>query len=290
MIRCPLFVPADSQKKLQKAIASNADCLFIDLEDSITPTNKQLARQQAKEFLQQQKNCNKLLYVRINDLQTQHFQKDLETIMTAKPHGIVLPKSQSGKDVAKLDTLLRVEEAKNNIADNTTRIVAIITETALAILQAEQYINCSKRLEALAWGGEDIIAELGVANKRDQQGNYTKLIEYAKIKTLLGAAAAKVRPLDGIYENFKDDKGLETEARQAYYEGFKGKMAIHPQQIDIIKKSFTPTQQEITTAKKIIAAFNENSNGKNFGTIALEGKMLDKPHLLQAQNILKEIP
>ena len=286
MIRCPLFVPADSDKKLNKAINTNADCLFIDLEDSVGANNKEMARQKAKEFVNDNKQNGKLLYVRINGFTTEWFQDDLKVVMAAKPDGIVLPKSQSGQDITKLDALLRVSEAENNIEDGATRIIAIVTETALGVLNANQYKHASERLVAMAWGGEDLVAEVGAKGKRDENGKYSEMIQFARIQTLLGAVAAGVQALDGIYDEFKDIEGLKKECKKSYFDGFKGKMAIHPDQIDVIRNQFMPSKEEIKMAKEIVKAFE---NDKNVGVVSLNGKMIDRPHLIQAQNILEEI-
>lgn len=285
IIKCPLFVPADSQKKLDKAINTNADCLFIDLEDSVVDENKQNAREIARQFIKENKQTKMKLYVRINALNTKWCEDDIKIIMEAKPHGIILPKSQSGMDVSKLDAILRVYEFKNKIEDGKTRIIAIITETALATLQAGQYKDASERLVAMAWGGEDLSVEVGAKEKRKKNGEYNDMLRFARIQTLLGAIAADVQPLDAIYDNIKDQKGLKKECEQAYRDGFKGKMAIHPNQIDIIKNAFTPSKNEIEKAQKIIKEFKKN---KNIGVIQIDGKMLDKPHLINAQNIIKQ--
>ena len=284
MIRSALFVPADSKEKLNKAMKYDADCLFVDLEDSVSLGNKEKAREIAREFVENNRNDGKLIYVRINALDSGESDDDLKTIMIAKPHGIVLPKSKSGADVTQLDAQLRVLEAENNIKDGQTRIIAIVTESAQAVLQTAQYRGASPRLEAMTWGAEDLAADIGVAEKRDGYGKYREVFQFARIQTLLGAIAANVQPIDGIYDDFEDVRGLKKECEEAVKDGFIGKMAIHPKQVPIINKAFTPAKTDVEKAKKIIKTFEKENNA---GVIAMDGKMLDQPHLKQAHNVIK---
>ena len=284
-MRSALFVPGDSEKKLTKALGSSADALFIDLEDSVAADAKDHARQLTNEFLQTAvaTKARPKLYVRVNAYDTGFTSADLSAIMGAKPDGIVLPKSEHGQDVTQLDAELRVHEAENGLNDGSTRIVAIITETAIGTLNAGTYRRSSQRLLGVAWGAEDLSADVGAPRRRHDDGTYRDLFRFARIQTLLGAVAAEVMPFDTIYPDFRDDAGLRRECQEAVYDGFLGKMAIHPGQIDIINEVFTPDAEEIERSQNIVDAFEKAGNP---GVLSLNGEMLDLPHLKKAKKML----
>lgn len=284
-MRSALFVPGDSERKLTKGLESGADALFIDLEDSVSLDSKAAARDTTTAFLKEQKSRKEipLLYVRMNAFDSGLWEDDLTSIMQAAPVGIVLPKSDHGKDVTKLDSLLRVHEAENGLGDGDTRVVAIITETAIGTLNAGTYRRSSQRLQAVAWGAEDLSADVGAPRRRKDNGAYRDLFRFARIQTLLGAIAAGVEPLDTVYPDFRDEAGLRNECMEAMYDGFTGKMAIHPAQVPIINEAFTPSADEIARSKQIVAAFEEAGNP---GVLAINGEMLDRPHLRKAQKLL----
>lgn len=283
-MRSGLFVPGDSSKKLKKAMESGADAIFIDLEDSVSQDNKAQARETSAGFLREieQETSRPKLYVRVNAFETELTETDLEGIMPAKPDGIVLPKSEHGQDVTKLDAMLRVNEAENSIEDGATKIIAIITETAIGVLNAGTYRRSSKRLQAVAWGAEDLSADIG-SSRRHDDGTYRDVFRYARLQTLLGAVAAEVEPLDTVYPDFRDEAGLEQECRQGKLDGFTSKMAIHPAQVPIINAIYTPSADEVARAQKIVDAFKTAGNP---GVLGVDGQMLDRPHLLKAEKLL----
>ncbi|MGI9366686.1 MAG: HpcH/HpaI aldolase/citrate lyase family protein [Rhizobiaceae bacterium] len=283
-MRSGLFVPGDSLKKLNKAMGSGADAIFVDLEDSVSQDNKVLARDISAGFLREvaQEPTRPLLFVRINAFETDLTDADLEGMMHAKPDGIVLPKSEHGQDVTKLDAILRVHEAENSIEDGATKIIAIITETAVGVLNAGTYRRSSKRLQAVAWGAEDLSADIG-SSRRQDDGTYRDVFRYARVQTLLGAIAADVEPLDTVYPDFRDEIGLEEECRQGKLDGFTSKMAIHPAQVPIINAVYTPSTDEVARAQKIVDAFKVAGNP---GVLGVDGQMLDRPHLRKAEKLL----
>lgn len=287
-MRSGLFIPGDSERKLAKGMNSGADALFVDLEDSVSLDNKENARKLTTGFLKEvQSEMNRpLLFVRVNAFETELTNSDLAAVMAAKPDGIVLPKSEHGQDVTRLDTLLRVHEADNDLDDGITEIVAIITETAIGTINAGTYRKSSKRLRAVAWGAEDLSADIGAPRRRHDDGTYRDLFRYARIQTLLGAVAAGVDSIDTVYPDFRDDKGMETECREGMYDGFTGKMAIHPAQVPIINEVFTPSEEEIARSQAIVDAFKAAGNP---GVLAVDGEMLDRPHLRKAQKLLARV-
>ena len=287
-MRSQLFVPGDSEKKMGKGLESGADCLFIDLEDSVATANKDAARKMAREFLSSARKADKrpLLYVRVNALDTGMTDADLDAVMPGAPDGILLPKSQGGADVQHLAAKLAVREAENDLPDGATRICCVATETASAIFGLASYRGASRRLSALTWGAEDLSADLGAETNRLADGTHAPVYVLARNMTLLAAVSAGVQPIDTVYPNFRDDAGFRRECIEARRDGFTGKMAIHPAQVPIINEVFTPPAAEIERARKIVQAFADNPNS---GVIGLDGEMLDKPHLERARKLLARL-
>ncbi|MEO0545885.1 MAG: CoA ester lyase [Pseudomonadota bacterium] len=284
-MRSALFIPGDSDRKLAKGLGSGADCLLIDLEDSVALDNKPQARAVALDFLKTASTepLRPLLYVRINAFDTALSDDDLAAVMPGKPDGIILPKSEHGKEVTKLDSLLRVHEAENGLDDGSTRIIAIATETAAGTLQAGTYGRCSRRLAGLTWGAEDLSADIGALARRRPNGTYRDPYRFARVQALLGAVAAGVQPIDTVFPDFRDEDGLAEECSEAALDGFTAKMAIHPAQVAIINATFTPSAEAVAEAERVVAAFEAAGNP---GVLALDGAMLDRPHLRKAKALL----
>lgn len=285
-MRSYLFVPGDSERKLEKALGTGADCLLIDLEDSVSPARKAAAREMTTAFLRQSAdaaNAPKLI-VRINALDTGLTEDDLDAVVGAKPYGVLLPKSESGADVQHLAALLSVREAEAGLADGTLRIHALIAETAAGVLAASSYRAMTDRLEAVTWGGEDLAADLGASANRAKDGGYLDAFRLARSLTLLGAAAAKVLAIDTVFTDFRDPEGLEAECHAAVRDGFSGKLAIHPGQVETINRIFTPSAEATAWARSIVELFAEA--GPDAGVLSLDGQMIDRPHLRQAERIL----
>jgi citrate lyase subunit beta/citryl-CoA lyase len=273
-LRSLLFVPGDRPDRMAKALGTGADALILDLEDSVAPAAKPEARRHVAEFLDA--NGNARLWVRINPLDGDEADKDLAAILPAYPDGIVLPKAEGGASVNELARRL------TRHGNATAQILAIATETPAAMFQLGTY-GGAKRLAGLTWGAEDLPAAIGAATSREADGSYTAPYEIARALCLFGAAAAGVAPIETVYPAFKDLDGLAEYAARARRDGFTGMMAIHPSQIPVINAAFTPTEAEIAHARAVVAAFEANPGA---GALSLEGKMIDRPHLLQAQRIL----
>jgi citrate lyase subunit beta / citryl-CoA lyase len=288
-MRSLLFVPGDSVRKLDKGLASGADALIIDLEDSVAPAGKEEARRVAAGFLAEVGRTAERprLLVRVNGLETGLIEADLDAVMPGGPDGVVLPKCVGGRDVAHLGAKLAVREAENALPDGSTRILAIATETAKGVFALGSFAGASQRLLGLTWGGEDLSADIGAEANRDEAGRYTDLYRLARSLTLLGAAAAEVEPVDSVFTNFRDLEGLALECREARRDGFVAKMAIHPAQVPVINEAFTPPPEAVAKARAIVAAFAENPGA---GVVGLEGEMLDRPHLKRAERVLRRVP
>ena len=284
-MRSALFVPGDDEKKLAKALGSGADALIVDLEDSVAYAAKDRARRVAAEFLRAAAGqvSRPRLLLRVNPFESGLTDADLDAVMPAAPDGVLLPKSLGGTSIQQLGVKLAVREALAGLADGATPIIAIATESARALFGMNSYCGCSPRLEGLAWGGEDLSADLGAESNRLPDGAYAGPYVLARSLTLLAATAAAVAPIDAVYTNFRDHEGLRAEAVAARREGFWAKMAIHPAQVAIINEVFTPTAEAHARACAIIAAFDAAPGA---GVVALEGEMLDRPHRLRAERIL----
>ena len=280
-MRSLLFVPADSERKLARGPQSGADALILDLEDSVVPANRPMARSQARDFLGSTGSAGFRRYVRVNPLSRGMVLDDLTAVVPARPDGILLPKCVP-EDLRTLDHYLSAFEAAAALSPGTTRIIAIATETPAAMFTLGDYAGMTQRLEGITWGAEDLAACLG-GNNRRSDGTYDDVFRLARSLCLLGAAAAGVMPIDTIYTDFRDEAGLATECAAAKRSGFAAKMAIHPVQIPVINNAFSAGEEELAWAHKVVAVFAENPDA---GTIALDGKMVDKPHLTLARRLL----
>jgi citrate lyase subunit beta/citryl-CoA lyase len=286
-MRSLLFAPADSAKKLDKALGSGADAVIIDLEDSITPERKAAAREGAASFLREavKSTSRPRLLVRVNGLQTGLTDDDLDAIVPARPDAIMLPKAEGGAAIVHADAKLTAREAIHGLDDGHIKIVAIATETAASLFLAGTYGNSSPRLFGLTWGAEDLSAELGAEANRDRDGNFLDPYRLARVPCLAGAAAARVDAIDTVYVDFRNDAGLRRECEEARRDGFTAKMAIHPGQVQAINAAFTPTSEALATARAIVAAFAATPG---IGTVGLNGVMYDRPHLARAMRLLKQ--
>ena len=270
-MRSLLFVPADSERKLDRARQSHADALILDLEDSVVPANRPAARSQARAFLNSTGSAGFRRYVRINHLASGVGLDDLVAVVPERPDGIVLPKCLP-EDVCTLDHYLSALEATSALAHGAIRVIAIATETPAAMLALANhahgaYVGVSARLEGITWGAEDLAAALGGHNRR-ADGIYDDVYRLARSLCLLVAAAAEATPIDTIYTDFRDEKGLAAECTAARRSGFSAKMAIHPAQIAVINEAFSVTEEELVWARKVVSVFAENPDA---GTLALDG-------------------
>ena len=283
-MRSLLFVPGDSEKKLERGFSSGADVVIVDLEDSVSSDNKAHARGVSAEFIASHRSeTRSAIYVRVNDLSTGLTDDDLRAIVPIAPDGIMLPKSNSGADVQHLSTKLRVHEAENGLPDGAIRIIPIITETAGGVLATGSYAGASARVTGLTWGAEDLSAAIGARATRDGAGRYTDVFRLARAITVLGAAAADVAAIDTVFVNFRDLEGLRAECLDAERDGFTAKMAIHPAQVAVINEAFTPSAEAVEHANAVVAAFRAAGNP---GVVGIDGQMYDRPHLRRAERLL----
>ena len=265
-----LFVPADSERKINKALESDADAIIFDLEDSVAPAQKEKAREILKHLPKRSNGPE--WWVRVNPLGSEFHKDDLKLIGSAYVHGIVLPKTESGADV------IQLAHRTGNIP-----IHAIVTETAASLFSLLSYRDPKSPLAAMSWGAEDLSAALGAASKFDPKGELSFTYKLARSLCLAGAVAAGVQPVDGIFADFKNESGLRAEAEAAARDGFTGKLAIHPAQVPVINAAFTPSGEDIRNAEEIVAAFEAHPDA---GVLSVGGKMVDRPHLVQAKRIL----
>jgi citrate lyase subunit beta/citryl-CoA lyase len=283
--RSLLFVPASEERKLAKGMGSGADLLIVDLEDSVALNAKPAARDLAAGFLRSHAGDQQrpLLYVRVNAYDTGLTADDLAAVLPARPDGIVLPKAGSGADALRLSTDLDRLEREAGISTGATGIIVIATETPAAVLQLHSFAGSTPRLKGLTWGAEDLSAAIGASAARDATGGFTGPFALARNLCLFAAHAAGVQAIDGIQADFRDTDALEREAREAARDGFTAKLAIHPAQVPLINAAFTPSESQIAEARAIVDAFAAAGGA---GVIAMDGRMLDKPHLEKALRIL----
>ncbi len=281
MTRSILFVPADSEKKLAKAASLGADALVLDLEDAVLPERKPLAREMMSAWLRAQPDRSGY-WVRVNDLASGELLKDLAAVIPARPAGIVLPKIRGPEDVATVGHYLDAFEVEHGLAAGSVRVAAVVTETPSIMLRmGELAKQAHPRLAQVIWGGEDLSAALGAGDPRTPEGAWRPMYEYARCQCLLIGHALGVEVIDTVYVNFQDPEGLRLACMASRYDGFTGRIAIHPNQVAVINSAFTPTEAEMAMARRIIEAFQAGA-----GAVSIDGKMYDIPHLKAARRLL----
>ncbi len=281
-MRSWLFAPGDSEKKMGKAADGPADIVLLDLEDSVMPENKPAARELVRDFLGSRDDRQRL-WVRINPLSSGETRTDLDVIMASTPGGIFLPKAEGREDVEMLDEWLTGLETTHGIKPGATKVAALVTETPKAMFHAGDYEG-APRLMAMSWGAEDLSSALGARIQFRPDGGYMPTYELARSLCLLGAAAAGVAPIETIQADFRDLDRLRERALMVRGQGYRGMLAIHPAQVNVINEAFTPSEEEIAHARAVVEAFAANPGA---GTVGLDGAMLDRPHLALAQALLK---
>lgn len=285
-MRSWLFAPGDSERKMAKAAEGEADVVIFDLEDAVAEAAKPAARESVRLFLSGRNDAERArLWVRINPLDGEHTRADLAAIMPARPGGIMLPKSRGRRDVEELDQLLTAQELAQGIEPGTTPVIALVTEVAAAMFTTGDYAG-APRLVAMTWGAEDLADSLGALSNRDADGEYTFTYELARSLTLLGAAAAGLPAIETIDGDFSNLEGLNRRCEKVRRDGYRGMLAIHPAQVPVINAAFTPSADEIAEAREIVALFAAHPDA---GTIGHNGKMLDRPHLSRARQLLAQV-
>lgn len=283
-MRSMLFVPADSERKLAKSLAAGADVLILDLEDAVAESRKAVARAMAADFVAAQAAASAAsLYVRINPLDTPWAMADLAAVVVPGLAGIVLPKTRDAADVVRLGHGLDALEARAGIAPGSLAIVPVATETPQAMLAMQGFSAPLPRLAGITWGAEDLSTAIGAVSNRDEDGRYAPLYEWAASLCLCAAAAAGVAPIDTVYTDFRDADGLAAACRASRRRGFRGRLAIHPDQVGVIHAAYTPTAAERARAQRIVDAFAARPDA---GALSLDGEMIDRPHLTQARRTL----
>jgi citrate lyase subunit beta/citryl-CoA lyase len=277
-----LFAPGDSERKMEKATAGPADIVLLDLEDAVAEGEKPKARSMVSEFMKAHAQQQARLWVRINPLQGPHAVTDLAAVIHARPGGIMLPKVRGRADVELLDHYLTALEAAAGIDLGSTRVIALVTETAEAMFTTGNYAG-APRLAAMTWGAEDLADSLGANQNRNEDGSYTFTFQLARSLCLLGAAVAGVPAVETIQGDFRDEAGLRRRAAQVRRDGYRGMLAIHPAQVEVINDAFTPSAEELATAQEIVDLFAANPGT---GAIGHKGAMLDRPHLARAKALL----
>ena len=287
-MRSLLFVPADGGSKLDKAMASGADAIIIDLEDSIAPERKHEARAAALEFLKSAgaKKQRPRLLVRINGLDTGMTDADLTAIVPGQPDAVVFPKAEGGSSVVHLDAKLTAQEAIAGVPEGAIKILAQNVESAAGLFLAGTFRDASKRLIGMTWGPEDLSAELGAEANRDSAGQLTEPYRLARSICLFGATAAKLPAIETVFVDFRNSEGLRRDTNDARRDGFSGRLAIHPAQVPVINAVFTPSPEQIAKAKAVVAAFAAQPGA---GAVGIDGKMFDRPHLVRAQRLLASV-
>ncbi|MCO5793898.1 MAG: CoA ester lyase [Blastomonas sp.] len=284
-MRSWLFAPGDSAKKMAKAAASNADIALFDLEDAVATDNKPLARRMVHDFLQANAGDRARLWVRINPFDGPYTLADLAAVMPAHPGGIMLPKVYGRAEVDRLHHCLSALEVANGIKEGSTPVIVLITETAEAMFHTGSYKG-APRVVALTWGAEDLADSIGASSNRNPDGSYGFTYELARSLTVLGAATAGVAAIETISADFSDLDALRLRAEKVRRDGFRGMLAIHPAQVDVINDAFTPSAEEIAQAREIVAIFDANPG---VGAIGYKGGMLDRPYLSRAQQLLAQV-
>ena len=283
VLRSMLFVPGDSDKKLARGLTAGADALVLDLEDSVAPPRKDEARRMIRNLLFEQKERTSQLWVRINPLQMEQSLDDLSAIVAGAPDGILLPKSNGSADVARLSCYLDALEARESIARGAIEVIPVATETPAATFSLSGYAEAGlTRLAGLTWGGEDLSSAIGATTNKGADGDWDFTYKMVRSACLLAAHAAGVPAIDTLYSDYRDQEGLAAFSAQAFRQGFSGRVVIHPDQVETVNRSFSPSDSDLAHARRVVEAFAATDSG----TVGLDGQMLDIPHLKQAERLL----
>ena len=279
------FVPGANEKMLNKSLALEADTLVLDLEDAVTPDNKDAARETVTDWLRQVDFGRQERMVRMNPLDTPWGVADLEVTMQGRPDSYLVPKVRTRDDVLKIHTIISRMEKEYGYPQGEVKLVVLATETPEGLLNIKDFGSCP-RVDALSWGAEDLSAAIGARRNRAEDGSFLEVFRYARIMTLLAATAAGVQPLDTVFVDIRDSAGLRQECLEGAWMGFTGKITIHPNQVGIVNEVFTPSAEEVAESQELLAAFEENQKAGKMA-FSFKGQMVDVPHLTRARTILE---
>lgn len=282
-LRSLLFVPADSERKFAKAQGSGADGLILDLEDAVAPDRKTVARDMLDEIVSSPAPRPWSLWVRVNALDTGLTLGDLSAVVRPGLDGIMVPKANGAADIAQIGHYLDALETRSGMTRGVVKIIVVATETPTAMFNLGSYAPAHERLAGLTWGAEDLGAVIGSSTNKQGDGDWTQTYRIVRSMCLFAAAAAEVARIDTLYADFRDAAGLEESCKASQRDGFTGRIAIHPDQVETINRCFSPSMEDIQAAKRVVAAFEAQPG---IGTIGIDGKMYDIPHLKLARRII----
>ena len=285
-LRSLLFVPGDSERKFQKARGCGADALILDLEDAVAPSRKEEARLLVARFMADDAPKGGSFWVRVNPFETGLTLGDLAAVVAPGLAGIVLPKADGPEEVNRLAYYLDAFETRAGVAVGQVKILVVSTETPRAMFNLGGYARSHPRLAALTWGAEDLSAAVGATANKEPDGEWTLPYQTARSMCLFAAAAADIPAIDTLYTDFRDEEGLTSSCRRSRRDGFVGRIAIHPDQVRTINECFSPSDEDVAHARRVVQAFAEQPYA---GAIGIDGKMYDIPHLKQARRILAAI-
>lgn len=279
MRRSMLFLPGNNPNMLINAAYLGADAVIFDLEDAVSPAEKDAARILIRNTLRYMDLSSQEVIVRINSIDTDFYKADIDMILPQKPDMLLLPKASRPSDILEVDAYLTAKEEALGLPVGSTSIMALI-ETALGVENAYAIASCSPRVKALFLGAEDLTADLQCV--RTKEG---REIEYARSRVVVAARAAGIDVYDTPFTDVNDDEGIITDSALAKSLGFSGKASISPRHIEVINNTFSPSQAEIDYAYEVIDAI-ELAKQQGKGAIALRGKMIDAPIVARAERTI----
>jgi citrate lyase subunit beta/citryl-CoA lyase len=285
-LRSLLFVPSDNERKFEKARHSGADALILDLEDAVAPSRKAEARALVAGYVEDGTPREWSFWVRVNPFDTELTLGDLAAVVGHGLAGIVLPKANGIEDVIRLAHCLEALEAEAGVQAGQVKVLVVATETPRAMFRLGTYSASHPRLVALTWGAEDLSAAIGATANKEPDGDWSVPYQVARSMCLFAAAAAEALAIDTLYADFRNPEGLAASCRCSRRDGFVGRIAIHPDQVETINRCFSPSDEDVAHARRIVQAFAERPDA---GTIGIDGKMYDIPHLKQARSLLASI-
>ena len=277
--RSLFFVPGGNEKLLTKALGLDADCLCIDLEDSVAPDKKAAAREAVTEALRVSDFGKKEKIVRINSILTEYGRLDIQAVMRGRPDALLLPKVNQAQDISDNNAILTEEEKRAGLPEGSVGLIAMI-ESSLGIVNIDAIALASPRMKGLLFGAGDYT--------RETRGRITAdrfELLYPMTRILLAARIAGIDAIDTPYFDVKNTDGLERHARQARDMGYDGKAVIHPAQLEVVHRVFTPTEQEVEHSKRVIEAF-EKARTEGKGVIQLDGQVIENVHVDMANRVL----